>query len=346
MKDKSDIPGTRELRKGMLIQSIVIVIASVMAFEFLEYYLNVMRNNNVPTYAPILGIGMIVPMGLLMGLLSYNSMKATNRFIARLVSGITKVADGDFGSRLDTAKSGPYKDVFIKFNKMSAELQGVQTLRDDFINQFSHEFKTPITSINGFAKLLLEEEVSEEDKREYLGIIATESERLADLSNSTLLLAKLESQQYVLDKEPYPLDEQIKQCVILLAAQWGKKQLDLSADLEPATYNGNADLMKQVWINLLSNAIKFTPEHGEIAVSLKRGQGAIVVTVADSGKGMTGEEMSRAFEKYYQGASVRSSKGLGLGLAIVKKIVELCDGRIDVQSSPGDGSAFAVTLPS
>ena len=311
-----------------------------------EYFFNVALRDYVPAYDPILGIGMIVPMGIVVGLISYVAMQTTNRHLSGLIAGISRVADGDFAARLNVEKGGPFKGVYSNFNRMSAELQGVQTLRKDFIDQFSHEFKTPIMSINGFATLLLEEKVSEEERRQYLSIIASESERLADLSSSTLLLAGLESQRFVLNKEPYALDEQIRQCVILMAPQWTKKALDLSAELDPVIYKGNADLMKQVWINLLSNAIKFTPEHGEISVCLKESGGTIAVAVSDTGKGMSSEETARAFEKYYQGDPSRSSKGLGLGLAIAKRIVELCDGRIEAHSSLGEGSVFTVYLSS
>jgi signal transduction histidine kinase len=290
-------------------------------------------------------IGMIGPMGVLLFFVTYSSFKTTNRYMARLIEAIEKVADGDFAARLDEP-SGPYRHVFDNFNTMCEELAGVQTLRDDFIDQFSHEFKTPIAAINGFATLLLEEDPPEAERRKYLRIIADESARLASLADSTLLLSRLETQRIVEDKAPYSLDEQIKECVILLEPLWSRKKLELSADLEAAIYMGNAAFMKQVWLNLLDNAIKFTPERGEISVSLKRRKGSLVATVADNGRGMSEEEARRAFEKYYRGDSARSMKGLGLGLAIAKRIVDLAGGRIEVLSAIGEGSEFTVYLPS
>lgn len=334
----------RRLRRRAFLSAGGVVIASVCSFGMIEYYTNIILGWN-PSYNPILMIGMIGPMGLLMGLIAYASGRASSRYTGKLMSAIEKVSNGKFGVRLDVDKAGPYHEVFADFNAMCQELQSVQTLRDDFINHFSHEFKTPITSINGFARLLLEENVSDEERRRYLEIIASESERLAELSNNALLMTKLESQQHIADTAPYALDEQIRRCAILLMPQWSKKKIDLSADLEQATYTGNADLMQHVWINLLGNAVKFTPEHGEVTIGLKRNGKVLTVAVSDTGKGMAEEELVRAFEKYYQGDSSSKSKGLGLGLAIVKRIVDLAGGRIEARSSLGEGSTFTVYLP-
>jgi|GEM_PF-315829 signal transduction histidine kinase len=334
----------KSLRKRRLVESIVIVIASIMTFGLVDFFANMVLGQN-RLYQPVNMVGMIGPMGLIMGLVSYASLKAETRYTSELLSAIEAVADGKFGTRLREHGGGPFREVFANFNGMCEELQSVQTLRDDFINHFSHEFKTPITSINGFATLILEKSVSDEERAQYLKIIASESERLAEMSSNALTITKLESQYRIVDKAPYALDEQIKQCVILLSPQWTKKRIDLSADLEPASYTGNADLMQHVWINLLGNAIKFTPERGKVSLSLKRRDATFVVTVADTGKGMASEELARAFEKYYQGNSTRATKGLGLGLAIVKRIVELSGGRIEVRSSPGKGSAFTAYLP-
>lgn len=152
---------------------------------------------------------------------------------------------------------------------MSKELQSIQTLRSDFINHFSHEFKTPITAIKGFAELLREPDTTPEEREQYLQIILDESSHLADLANSTLLLTRLESQQFIAEKRPYPLDEQIKRCAILLSPSWEKKQISFTASLEPAEFVGNEELMRHVWINLLDNAVKYTPEGGEITVTLQ-----------------------------------------------------------------------------
>lgn len=333
------------LRRRALLSAIGIVIASVMTFGLVEFFINVILGKN-PTYDPIDMIGMIGPMGVLMGLVSYATFRANNRDISKLLAAIDRVADGDFNVTLKETAQGPYHEVFADFNMMCEELRSVQTLRDDFINHFSHEFKTPITSIHGFASLLIEENVPNEDRAKYLEIIASESARLADMSTNALIITKLDSQQFILGNAPYSLDEQLKHCAILLSPQWTKKGIELTADLESATYLGNMDLMQHVWINIIANAIKFTPEGGKIWLGLKKDRhGMFIVEVTDTGKGMTEEELGHAFEKYFQGSSRQASRGLGLGLTIANKIIELAGGRIEASSIPGEGSTFRVSLP-
>jgi signal transduction histidine kinase len=343
MHDKK-IKINQKLNRWLIIPTVIVMISSVCIYasvDFVDNYI-VLGNRH---YDAIRAIGMFFPMGVVVGTISYFGSRMVMRFTSRLTSGISQIANGNFGFRLDPEKAGPMKETFINFNKMGAELQSVQTLHNDFINSFSHEFKTPITSINGFATLLLEENVTEEDRRKYLQIIADESERLAAMSSNTLLLSKLESQQFITDKKPYSLDEQIKRCAILLSKEWGRKEINFSAELEPVIYNGNTDLMQQVWINLLSNAIKFTPEHGEITVKLRKEKDCIKVEISDTGKGMSEEEIARIFVKYYQGDASHSNKGLGLGLSIAKRIIDLCGGKIEVTSVIDEGSTFTVYLP-
>lgn len=334
----------KKLVQWFVFQAAIVMISSVMIFALVDFVDNYIYDGN-KQYDSIRAIGMFFPMSLIMGSISYFSAKALYRYISKLILVISKVSSGDFNIHLDPNKAGPLKDVYINFNKMVTELQSVQTLRNDFINNFSHEFKTPITSINGFAKLLLEESVSEEDKVSYLKIIAHESERLASLANSSLLLSKLESQQFIVDKKTYYLDEQIKQCAIILSTEWTKKEIEFSADLEHIQYYGNSDLMQHVWINLITNAIKFTPEHGEISLTLKKENDFIKIIISDTGKGISKEDIDQILVKYYQGDSSHLNEGLGLGLSIVNRIVELCDGKIEVKSIIHEGSTFTVYLP-
>lgn len=344
MKRNKHLDDINKLPNYFAIVAIVPTVLSVMAYEFLDYMINVVFQKN-PDYNPLIGLGMLVPMALMMELSTYFFSKILYRKVSRLISAINEVAGGNYNITLNPKKAKPLTDVVVNFNKMTAELKSVETLRNDFINDFSHEFKTPITSINGFANLLLDTEVSEEEHREYLQIIADESERLSALSRETLMMSRLDNQQSIPDKKYYALDEQIKQNIILLSREWSAKKIDLSADLPPVTYYGNMDLMSHIWINLLGNAIKFTPVHGKINVSMRQEPKQIVVLVSDTGKGMTDGEMIRIFNKYYQADPSHSTKGMGLGLSIAHRIVELSGGRIDVTSTPGSGSTFAVYLP-
>ena len=268
-----------------------------------------------------------------------------NQFLTGLAGGLRGVAEGNFSLRLDPRRAGPLAAAYEDFNKMAEELQGVQTLREDFINSFSHEFKTPITAVSGFAELLQEPGLTEEERSQYLQIIAEEAHRLANLANSTLLMSRLESHHSIPEKEPFSLDEQIKRCTILLSSAWEKKRIAFSADLEPVSYVGNEELMRHVWINLLNNAIKFTPEGGEVSITLQCSPEQIQVQISDTGIGMSPEMISHIFDQYYQGEPNHTEKGLGLGLSIVHRIVELCGGQIQVDSIPDQGSVFTVLLP-
>ncbi len=128
------------------------------------------------------------------------------------------------------------------FNKMTQELSGIETLRSDFVNTFSHEFKTPIVSVRGFAKLLKENNLSEEERLEYLDIIITESEQLAALSTNVLTLSKYENLEIITDKVPFRMDEQLRKTIVLLEPKWSAKEIAVNVELEKVIYNRNEDL--------------------------------------------------------------------------------------------------------
>ena len=217
--------------------------------------------------------------------------------------------------------------------------------RTDFINTFSHEFKTPMVSIRGYAKLLKREDLTPAERDSALNTILRESERMTQMSRNILLLSRYENTRILPDPRPYALDEQIRQCIGLLEESWLKKEIVLAGDLESIEYTGNEDMMDHVWLNLLSNAIKFSPQGGEISVALRRLSGRIVAEIRDHGPGMDAETARHIFDKFYKGDSSHSSEGNGLGLSIVKRILELCGGSIRVESAPGYGSTFIVELP-
>jgi signal transduction histidine kinase len=225
---------------------------------------------------------------------------------------------------------------------MAEELKSVKTLREDFVHNFSHEFKTPIASINGFANLLLDGDLTEEERAQILKLIADESARLSRLSESTLLLSRVENQQFIYEKKAFRLDLQLKECVIMMESQWAKKGITINSELTPITYNGDAQLMQQVWINLLSNAIKFTPQGGCVGVSVSEADGKVKVEISDNGVGISEEALPKIFDKYFQGS--KKKDGNGLGLPICKRIVGLSGGQIDVTSKVGEGTTFTVTL--
>ena len=317
---------------------IVIVIATALALMY----------RVVITDMHMIGVlSMLVPIVVLVTLVNFLFTRYIYRYLDKISDAMQKVADGDYTVRLDAEKDQPFRELYRNFNTMAEELGGVEMLKNDFINGYAHELRTPITSINGFAEMLLNDDgtLSREEKRSYLEIIASESRRLADLAGNSLLMSRLDTQKIIPDKKPFSLDEQLRRCSILLSGQWTEKDLDMTMDLDEAVYVGDYDLMQHLWINLLTNAVKYTPKGGSITVTLKNEEKFIAVSVADTGKGIPPEDRERIFDKYYQTDKSHSKRGLGLGLAICKRIVQLCNGSLTVESDVGVGSTFTVKLP-
>lgn len=258
-----------------------------------------------------------------------------------LISALNRVADGDYTVKIPYKKLDAYTAIYENFNKMTDELSSVKSLRDDFVHNFSHEFKTPIASINGFANLLLDGALSEEEQKNVLKIIADESARLSHLAESTLILSKIETQQFVGETKEFRLDLQITDCIILLARQWEEKNINITSSLEQVNFYGDEMMLKQVWLNLISNAIKYTPEGGAVNVSLTKDSARCKIIVEDNGVGIPEESLTKIFDKYYQASD---SSGNGLGLAICKRIVDLCKGQISVESKVGEGTKFTVVI--
>lgn len=275
---------------------------------------------------------------------AFFSRKALNP-IHKVIDATHKVANGDFNVKVNLKGIGELEELSQSFNKMTQELSTIETLRTDFINNFSHEFKTPIVSIRGFAKLLKENNLSEEEREEFLTIIITESERLAALSTNVLMLSKYENLEIIVDKKLYRLDEQLRKAIVLLEPKWSEKEISVNVELDKVIYCGNEDLTQQIWLNLLENAIKFSYQGGLINVSLEKEKEGIRFIIQDDGPGMDDQIRHRIFDKFYQGDSSHSKVGNGLGLPLVKRIVELCGGEITVRSELGKGSIFTVGLP-
>ncbi len=263
----------------------------------------------------------------------------------RLIDGLSRVSAGDYSAEITYGRGDIFSKVYKNFNMMTAELRSVKTLRDDFVHNFSHEIKTPLFSIQGFANLLLEGGLTREEEHKFLTIISEEAGRLGSLADSILLLSKLENQQLLGERAPLKLNSEITDCIIMLEREWDAKHIEINTDLAPVNMEGDGAMLRQVWINLLSNAIKFTPDGGKIDVSLKKEGGNAVIKFKDSGCGIAPGETAKIFEKYYRSPSVKNTEGNGLGLAICKRICTLAGGSIEVRSEEGRGSEFIVTLP-
>ena len=296
--------------------------------------------------APLLGLAGVVAFAIVMGtaLAAFFSRKAM-RPIRHVIDAMRDVARGDFGMRVDLKGIPELEDLSNSFNTMAAELAATETLRRDFVNDFSHEFRTPIQSLRGYAKLLQNPGLTEAERADYLRIVIEEAEHLSSLSSGILQLSAYENTGIVTGKADYRLDEQIRRAVVLLQPTWAAKSINVIVDLDDAAYVGNEDVTEQIWRNLLDNACKFTKPGGTIRVGLTRDGGQFRVTVQDDGIAMDEETVSHVFERFYQADRSRAQVGNGLGLAIVQRAVQLCGGSIKVESRPGKGSRFTVVLP-
>lgn len=265
--------------------------------------------------------------------------------IRRVIDATHKIAEGNFDVQIDIKGIRELEELSKSFNKMARELNSIETLRADFVNNFSHEFKTPIVSLRGFAKLLKEGNLSEEEKQEYLNIIINESERLAKLSNNVLSLAKYDNIKIITNRTTFQLDEQIRRVILMTEQKWASKDITMNIEMEEIYFNGNGDLSEQIWLNLIENAIKFSQNYSEIFIRLSNSEGFVRFIIEDKGEGMDEKTKLHIFDKFYQGDRSHSKSGNGLGLSIVKRIIDLYGGTIEVNSEIGKGSIFIVKLP-
>ena len=268
--------------------------------------------------------------------------------VGRLVTHINRLASGDYRTRLSDkdflAGTPAFQPVTESFNKLAEELQNTEMLRSDFINNFSHEFKTPIVSIAGFTKLLKRGNLTEEQQREYLDIIEEESLRLSAMATNVLNMTKIENQTILTDTTTFNVSEQIRSAILLLDEKWDKKYIELSADFSEYTITGNEEMLKQVWINLLDNAVKFTPDFGSVRVDLAVSDRHLTVSIANTGSTIPPEKLTKIWNKFYQADESHASAGNGIGLAIVKKVTELHGGKVSV-TSENELTTFTVMLP-
>ena len=267
----------------------------------------------------------------------------------RLSRAMRAVAQGDFTVSVQPVHKRnkfDYMDLmFEDFNSMVHELSSIETMKDDFIANVSHEIKTPLAVIRGYASALQRGNLSEEEQREYAATIASASESLSVLISNILRLNKLENQEIVPNAAPYDLTRQLSDCALAHEEQWERKHIDFDAQLEERVMIlADESMLEIVFNNLIANAIKFTEPGGRIVLRQEKAGGDVVVTVSDTGCGMNEETVKHIFDKFYQGDSSHSREVNGLGLALVKRVLDISGGSIAVRSAPGEGSEFIVRL--
>lgn len=284
-------------------------------------------------------------------LLSLIQMQIYSKSITTPISELTqatmRIAAGDFDTKIpEKTKIREIATMQSNFNMMARELKNNEILKRDFISNVSHEFKTPLAVIKGYADLLCDDSISDAERREYASVISRETERLSHLTSNMLKMSKLNNQEIIVNPESFSLDENIRQAILLIMGKMSDKNIEIDPELIPMNIVGDEELLSQVWLNLLDNAVKYTNPGGKITVMMTaKPSGGIIVTVADNGIGMDEKTRCKVFEQFYQADRSHGKDGNGLGLAIVSKIIKLHKGSITVQSTEGKGSEFRVTLP-
>ncbi len=365
IKDRSDIVTRKLQRKLALSIGLIVFISSVISQTFSAistYYFMIAHYSDIParkadggyiiTSSVIIFLSILFLVCISAGLIcAFFIIKLPLRPLSAFVEVINSLADGNFSVRLDTNKKHinfkPFFTLASSLNRLAEELESNEMFKSDFINNFSHEFKTPIVSIKGFAKLLKSGNLSDEDRDSYLDIIIEESNRLSNLSENVLNLSKLEKQTIQTSNSHFNFAELVRRDILMLESKWSQKDISFDIDLDEISFYGDSNLLSQVCINLIDNAIKFSPKKGDIRISLKRSEDenrTLILTVSDNGIGMDEDTVSRIFDKFYQADHSHSTEGNGLGLTVVKRIIEMNKGEISVNTAPNEGCSFTVIL--
>ena len=344
---KKKAPGLLRLRVIFILSVALVLFVTIVAVILIAYILafaGVLNTTNLEENWFFL-TSMFILASVLIGLfLTFCTSKIVMKPINSIIEGMDRLSNGDYTVRIKIGKYGEMKHLSDGFNNLANELENTEILRSDFINNFSHELKTPVVSISGLIKLLNSEDISEEKRKEYLKIIEEEASRLSTMTTNVLMLSKIENQSILYDKKEFNLSEEIRTCVLLLENKWMKKNLESSLDFDEFNYFGSEDLLKQVWINLIDNAINFSYEGTELIISISQNKENTTVEVTNFGEEISQENKEKIFNKFYQVDTTHSSEGNGIGLSIVKHIVDLHLGEIEVNCEKGK-TTFRVILP-
>ena len=273
------------------------------------------------------------------------NLKNIFRPIEQINEATKKVALGEYDIELETKREDEIGELTNNFNKMTRGLKSTENLQKEFINNVSHEIKTPVSSIEGFAKFLKDKNLIDEEREEYANIIIEEAKRLENLTGKILKLSKLNNQEIITNKQEIEVAEQIRKAISLLEPKWSKKDIKINVSLEEKIFLGDEDLIFQVWVNIIDNAIKFSNEGESIDIKVYEKDSNINVEIKDHGIGMKEEELEKVYDRFYQIDRSHSKEGSGLGLAIVKRIVELSEGKIEIKSKENKGTTVIVKLP-
>lgn len=333
---------------SMRVYMILLVTVEFCATLLVAWIITVLVQKYLKITVDIPGIVLILLFGAVLGIvITFFLSKWFFDPIKHLGKAMQQVAAGDFEVRLkEKHRFNEMQEIYSNFNLMVSELQATEILQTDFVSNVSHEFKTPINAIEGYATLLQGNEQNlGKDERQYVEKILLNTRRLSSLVGNILLLSKADNQSIPAKGTWFRLDEQIRQSIVLLEPEWERKGIEFDVDLERVEYLGNEGLMLHVWNNLIGNAIKFNPMGGNVRMELRQEGNGIRFSIEDTGPGITEDARKHIFDRFYQGDNSHKEEGNGLGLALVKQIVKGCQGSVEAENLPEGGCCFTVFLP-
>ncbi len=315
--------------------------ANTMKIEFTE--------DNIKSAAIITFLNVVFLSLICTAIDSLRRKFTVDRHVKKIVSAAERIAKGDYSVRIKPLgglnRADGLDEIVECFNKMAEELSSVETLQSDFIQNVSHELKTPLAVMQNCGNLLSSSNLSDEERIGYAKSVTNASKRLADLVSNILKLSKLENSLIFPASSVYDLGEQLIECFLSFEKVRDEKEIEVEADIEEnIKVNADPELLSIVWNNLISNALKFTEKGGKVSLYLTSNENYATVTIKDTGCGISPEVGKHIFEKFYQGDSSHSTEGNGLGLALVKRVIDIIRGEIKVESTPGIGSEFTVKI--
>ncbi len=321
---------------------VALAVASVLEYTFIHFKLiSLGDSQNSGWYWIFVFAGTSIIIGLVLALILG---KIIFKPINTIVDGMTQLSEGNYSTRIDLGKYDGMKKLTNSFNSLAMELESTEILHTDFVNDFSHEIKTPLVSLCALISLMKSDTLPEEKRKEYLTVMEEEANRLTHMTSSALYLSKLETQGILTNKKSFNLSEQIRNSVLLLERKWSKKNIEPNIEINEYIISANEDMLKQVWVNLIDNAIKFSEEGKELTVTAYEAENFLTVKIENYGPEIPESDRDAIFNKFYQCDKSRSTEGNGIGLSIVKHIVTLHGGKIKVDCNSGKTS-FSVTLP-
>ena len=349
MNNNKKLSGKLRLKLVYIFFNVLLIsnILTAIIFYILSFFRILIYPGKIGT------LGLIIAMmitSLIIGTCSgYIISERYFRPLKQLSNASKKIANGDFSVSIEELKykddSTELNELINNFNIMAEQLSKIETLRSDFIANVSHEFKTPLATIQGYVTLLEDDKLTKEERQTYLNIIFDATKKLTNLTSNILKISKLENQELEISKKEYNISEQLREVIILLQASWEKKNIEFDLDLSDCMIISDEELLQQVWMNIINNAIKFSNADGKISIKLKSYSNYISITISDNGCGMDEDTLKHIFDKFYQGDKSHSKEGNGLGLALVKRIVSLCKGEVTAESELNKGTTITVNLP-